>query len=172
MNDMTKLHEALTPEQMKVFDLLGPPSVVEGEDLERYYRFFAAIMNSVQPKDVQEMIYLRDFVDLEWDILRYRSAKAHLISHAKHNSHISLPLGLPAASRTEDALMAQAIGSLIHKLRRLDLMIESEETRRDRAYRELEGRRATLAKKMRLAIEEQAELHAVNDDAETEQRVA
>ena len=68
--------------------------------------------------------------------------------------------------------MAQAIGSLIHKLRRLDLMIESEETRRDRAYRELEGRRATLAKKMRLAIEEQAELHAVNDDAETEQRVA
>ena len=75
MNDMTKLQEALTPEQMKVFDLLGPPSVVEGEDLERYSRFFAAILHSVQPKDVQEMIYLRDFVDLEWDILRYRSAK-------------------------------------------------------------------------------------------------
>jgi hypothetical protein len=157
---------------MKVFDLLGPPSVVEGEDLERYWRFFAAILHSVQPNDVQDMIYLRDFIDLQWDILRYRSAKAHLIRDAKHNAYMHLRLQDGAASVSEDAVIAQAIGSLIHDLRRLDLMIESEETRRDRAYRELERRKASLANRLRRAIGEQAELHSVNDDVEAQQSAA
>jgi hypothetical protein len=68
---------------MQLFELLGPPSVVEGEDIERYCRFVAAIFQSVQSKDIQDFIYQRDLIDLEWDALWYRCAKAHLITNQK-----------------------------------------------------------------------------------------
>jgi hypothetical protein len=48
--------------------------------------------------------------------------------------------------------------------RQLDLMIESSEIRRDRAYRELERRRASLAKRMRQAANAQAEVEIANDE--------
>ena len=43
-------------------------------------------------------------------------------------------------------------------------MIESAEIRRDRAYRELQRRRANLAKQLRTAVKQQTEIDAANDE--------
>jgi predicted nucleic acid-binding Zn-ribbon protein len=59
--------------------------------------------------------------------------------------------------------MAHAIAQLMPRLRQLDLMIESAEIRRDRAYRELERRRANLAKQLRDAVDKQIEVEVAND---------
>ena len=83
MDYLSKLKAVLTPEQMRFFELLGPPSLVAGEDAARYCGFVAAIFQAVQPQDVQDFIYQRDLIDLEWDVLRYRTAKAQLITNAK-----------------------------------------------------------------------------------------
>jgi len=78
---------------------------------------------------------------------------------------VNLTLDQLHVAPDEPQVIAHAIGMLMPELRRLDRMIESDETRRDRAYRELERRRASLAKQLRDAVKEQAEMHVVNDEA-------
>jgi hypothetical protein len=67
-------------------------------------------------------------------------------------------------AETDDALTAHAIARLMPRLRQLDLMIESAEIRRDRAYRELERRRANFAKQLRDAVKKQIEVEVANDE--------
>jgi hypothetical protein len=161
MDYLAKLKKVLTPEQMQLFELLGPPSVVAGEDVERYCRFVAAIFQSVQPKDIQDFIYQRDLIDLEWDVLRYRCAKFHLITDEKNDPGVAFGI---FGEATDDALMARGMARLMPKLRQLDLMMESAEIRRDRAYRELERRRASLAEQLRDAVKKQTETEVANDE--------
>ncbi len=162
MDYLSKLKAVLTPEQMRFFELLGPPSLVAGEDAARYCGFVAAIFQAVQPQDIQDFIYQRDLIDLEWDVLRYRTAKAQLITNAK-NKPYAIDLSNAAANQ-DDALTARVMGEMVPQLRQLDLMIESAEIRRDRAYRELERRRANLAKQLRTAVKQQTEIDAANDE--------
>jgi hypothetical protein len=106
----------------------------------------------VQPNDFVDFIYQRDLIDLEWDVLRYRTAKAELIT----NTEDAPAIGVFSAARLT--------APLIPKLRQIDLMIESAEMRRDRAYRELERRRANLAKQVRDAVKQQAAAEVANDE--------
>ena len=156
-----RLRKTLEPEEMRLFDLLGAPTVARGEDGEQYCRFVTAIIRSVSPDDVGDLLYLRDLIDLEWDVLRYRSAKAALI-----NDQSSKPwtMNLDSNDNDDATRSARAIIGDVPKLRQLDLMIESSEMRRDRAYRELERRRASLAKRMRQAANAQAEVEIANDE--------
>jgi hypothetical protein len=109
----------------------------------------------VQPNDFVDFIYQRDLIDLEWDVLRYRTAKAELIT----NTEDAPAIGVFSAART-----ARVTAPLIPKLRQIDLMIESAEMRRDRAYRELERRRANLAKQVRDAVKQQAAAEVANGE--------
>jgi hypothetical protein len=52
--------------------VLGPPALFEGEDREAYDRLYTAICNQEKPTDIFGEIYVRDLVDLTWQILRYR----------------------------------------------------------------------------------------------------
>jgi hypothetical protein len=160
MNLSSVLAQALSAEEMRLFELFGPPTLVVGEDGERYCRFVVAILRSVAPTDVQDFIFLRDLIDLEWDVLRYRAAKAALIGEQSDKPwHMD-----PSSNANSDAeKSARAVASLMPKLRQLDLMIESAEIRRDRAYRELERRRANLAARLRGAVKDHTGADVVND---------
>jgi hypothetical protein len=160
MNWLDKLRQVLAPEDMRMFDLLGPPSLASGADGERYCRFVEAIVRSVSPDDLGDLIYLRDLIELEWDIMQYRSAKVTLISDQANKFW-----NVDPDSSTNDAatLSARAITNNVPKLRQLDLMIESSEIRRDRAYRELERRRAHLAKRLRDAVDRHSGAEIAND---------
>jgi hypothetical protein len=144
-----------------VFDLLGPPTVARGEDGEQYCRFVTAMIRSVSPVNVGDVLYVRDVIDLEWDVLRYRSAKAVLIND---QSGKLWTMNLDSNDNDDATRSARAITWDVPKLRQLDLMIESAEIRRDRACRELERRRAHLATRMRQAANVQAEVQIANDE--------
>jgi hypothetical protein len=72
---------ALTPNRNLAF--LGSPPLVPGEDASAYERLLTIVTNTVKPIDCVEVILIRDFVDEEWEILRYRRATANLIKAAK-----------------------------------------------------------------------------------------
>jgi hypothetical protein len=162
------LQTALTPDQQQYFDLLGPPAIVEGEDEARYDRLLAGIVQTVQPVDVLEWIWVRDIVDQQWELLRYRSAKAEYINATKDQPFVDFS----EPSATEQALIGRAISRIIPDLRRLDLMIESKEARRDKALREAERHRTTLGERLRRAAEGVEQAEALETQPERNLRAA
>jgi hypothetical protein len=151
-----------TPEQKEFLELLGPPPLVPGDDGNRYQRFLAAIVAEVKPTDILECIWVRDVIDLQWEILRYRKAKAQLFESAiAHAADNALDGGFPSDIIQGNPSSLQAVGFTINDLRRLDLMVMSKEARRDNAYREIEHRREVFARKLRRAVDR---LESVNAD--------
>jgi len=156
MDERTDTRDELTAEQQRLSELCGSPPLVDGEDAERYQRLLAGIVKAVQPVDVPEWLWVRDIVDLQWEILRYRSAKAHLISSAEAEARRNLLLDdavdrFSSSDISDPAIIAHAIAARITDLRRFDLMLMSMEFRRDNAYREIEQRRGSPGKRQRAA---------------------
>ena len=61
---------------------LGPPPLLTGEDEAGYGDLLARVSAAVKPRDILEEIWLRDFLDLAWECLRYRRLKTALIDGA------------------------------------------------------------------------------------------
>jgi hypothetical protein len=59
---------------------LPPPRLVNGEDAATYDQLAARIMAAVAPANVIEEIWVRDVVDLVWDVVRLRRLKAGLFT--------------------------------------------------------------------------------------------
>jgi hypothetical protein len=61
---------------------LGPPPLLTGEDQSGYNDLLARVSAAVKPRDILEEIWLRDFLDLAWESLRYRRLKSALLDGA------------------------------------------------------------------------------------------
>ena len=61
-------------------NLFGPPQLIDGEDGEAYHELHERISSGVKPADIFEEIWVRDFVDLQWEILRWRRLKSSLMA--------------------------------------------------------------------------------------------
>ena len=68
------------PERARRLAWLGPPHLFKGEDVATYDELSARIADALKPEDNLEEIWLRDFVDREWDVLRYRREKASFVT--------------------------------------------------------------------------------------------
>jgi hypothetical protein len=77
-----------TADQMS--DLFGPPPLIRGEDLARYWRLQAAVEHQVQPKTIFDQIYVRELTDKLWQQQRCRQSAASLIEGAYIESLESL----------------------------------------------------------------------------------
>ncbi len=70
-------------EQLSELDLtksiFASSPILEGEDLDAYNELFKRVSDMVGPKDIVEAIWIRDYVRLTWEILRYRSYIDRLI---------------------------------------------------------------------------------------------
>ena len=72
--------------------LFGKPSLLEGEDEERYLQLRAAIVAELEPKSVFDWINAKDQVDKLWEEERYKRAATALtrasnspgLTHAPH----------------------------------------------------------------------------------------
>jgi len=53
--------------------------LLEGEDPAAYDELLARIAGTVMPTDILEEIWVRDIVDLSWDVFRWHRLKADLI---------------------------------------------------------------------------------------------
>jgi hypothetical protein len=68
------------PERIKPLAWLGPPLLFKGEDAAAYEELSARTYAAVKPVDIFEEIWARDFINNEWDVLRYRRHLASLMT--------------------------------------------------------------------------------------------
>jgi hypothetical protein len=68
------------PKRDEGMALFGPPLLLKGEDPDSWEKLHAAVSAAVVPADILEIIWTRDIVDHEWNILRLRRLWAGLIT--------------------------------------------------------------------------------------------
>jgi hypothetical protein len=142
----------------------------------------ASISATVKPKDFLEEIWVRDVVDLSWEILRMRRPKASFLTAAKRDGLDALlgpVLGdmeanelatewalrsreavkqvdkqLAVMGLTMDAVVAQAFALKIDQIERIERLMMHAEARRNAALREVDRHRASLAHALRQASDD------------------
>ena len=62
--------------------IFGPAPVLPGGDSDAYNSFAADISSTVGPSNIIEKCWVRDIVDLTWDIFRCRRHKVRLVESA------------------------------------------------------------------------------------------
>jgi len=163
-------------------DFLGPAPLLEGEDQAGYAGLLEEVRRQVAPKDVIEQIYIRDVVDLTWELMRSRRIKVAILHkgqvRAVHQlaSSENLP-GLDADARwsvrsavaksfsdgvdllaiygvTLQDINAHAFVAERETLLRLDQIMMQIEARRNFALREIERRRASLGRRLGAVLNE------------------
>ena len=76
----TEVTSPNVPERARRFAWLGPPPLFEGEDTAAYDELLARISGAMKPADIFEEVWVRDIVDLSWEVLRLRRLKASLMT--------------------------------------------------------------------------------------------
>ena len=174
-------------------DFLGPAPVLEGENKADYIGLLEQVRRQVTPKDVIEQIYVRDIVDLTWELMRSRRIKVATLHKGQVRAVHQLAAtqswpGLDADAKssvgaaiktsfadgmrelskygvTLQDINAHAFAAERETLLRLDQNMLQIEARRNFALREIERRRASLGRRLGAAINEvEAEFKEVSEE--------
>jgi hypothetical protein len=126
--------------------LFGAPPLLKREDLAAYNKLHSRISGAINPSDEIEEIWIRDIVDLSWDVFRWRWLKKEVLE-------------IVSTSQVTSSNYME----LLEKVALLDRLNTFAETRRNAALRELEHRRTALALTLRNRIRdvEDTELEAI-----------
>lgn len=62
------------------YSIFGPAPILEEEDAECYNELLAGVSREVKATGIIEEIWIRDLVDLTWEILRWRRLRTALLS--------------------------------------------------------------------------------------------
>ena len=163
-------------------DLLGAPSLILGEDADAFEALLARVTAAVKPADAIEEIWVRDIVELAWDMARFRRFKASLLLVAapdglrrvliplidrQEASRLSEAWGkrepqamsevdklLAKANCAAGAIMAETLTFKLDHVERFERLIAAAEARLVGALRELDRRRAVLARALREAAQD------------------
>ena len=65
--------------------LFGPPALLPGESLAEYWRLYSLFQADLAPADVIEKIWLRDLVDLQWEVRRWRRLSNEFLSSSRYD---------------------------------------------------------------------------------------
>jgi hypothetical protein len=173
----------LTPTNRGIEDLFGAPPLISGEDAQAYHALLDRTRKILKSSDVIGEMCVRDVVDLEIEILRYRRLKADLIQASQYEglAHVLTPLLegaayaqelawkwvkkepeaiaeverlLAAASISMDAVMAESFAIRVRELERIDHMQASAEARRADAMHELARHNKELAAAVNAALKD------------------
>ena len=60
--------------------IFGPAPILPNEDSAAYDELLARVSAEVKPTDIIEEIWIRDVVDLTWEILRWRRIRTSLVA--------------------------------------------------------------------------------------------
>jgi hypothetical protein len=179
-----------SPSAAAQLSLVCPPELIAGEDRAAYDELFATVCATVRPADIVEEIHVRDFVDCEWDVRRYRRLKVGLMATTAYQGlkKVLEPISfegwldlveawaarkpeaveevdrrLAAAELTIDAVMAQTLCEHLDEIKGIEAMIAMAEVRRNAALCEIERHRAALALRLRQTVQQiDAEYQAVD----------
>ena len=151
---------------------------------------YAHILAEVKPRGIVEHVWVHDYVDRHFDVVRLRADKADLLSasageglravlrdlgvndyftlaerwHARDPDAIAaVDAALAAAHLGPGVVRAQALAVRIREIEAIDRMILGAEARRDEMLRQLYHHQAALAERLRNAVaahEQQIDLQA------------
>ena len=99
--------DALAPNDHQV-TLLGEPLLLTGESKLDYEAFLADVSAAVKPRNILEQVWVRDFVDHEWSVLRLRRHAAAVVNASKTSA---LAAVLRPLLPNEDALQRERLAS-------------------------------------------------------------
>jgi hypothetical protein len=153
--------------------VLGSLPLLQGEDRADYELWCTTVIGELKPADLMEKIWTNDIVYLEWEIMRFRRAKANYIRW------LASPDALPGfdvklGDSGQHIDVAKSIAGHIGTLEPLERMIAVMEQRRNAAYHQVEQRRANLGNRLRQAVKqvEDAEFRELDDESAEEKRAA
>jgi hypothetical protein len=158
----------------------GEPTLLLGEDARGYDELLAEVSRVLVPRDVLEDMWIRDVVDLAWDVLRLRRLKANLLRVRARDAlrEVLDPLSkdafdltrgwfardaaavdkveraLKSAGLSMDTVMAATLRQQLEEIERIEAMIANAENRRGTALSEIERHRASFAEKLRGALDQ------------------
>lgn len=164
-------------------ELLGPPPLLPNESRADYEGLKARLKAKIAPRDVLEEIWLRDILDLQWEVLRMRRLKALLLNNNspagldsllyRRVTHQAKQTLVEAWGRGDKAAI-QEIAGILHQrglsmddvdshtllktlepLERIDRMVTQAEGRRNNALREIERSRESAARRLQTALSEE-----------------
>jgi len=119
--------------------MLGPSPVIDGEDARLYDRLVEAVVSVLKPQDVLEWIWVRDIVDNQWELQRYRLVQTHWMDEEAKRERIN-----PFTGRKNGpgVALSLAVSRVLNSSRNkpLDAIVMGKELRRNNAHRELERR--------------------------------
>jgi hypothetical protein len=75
-----KSRPALKLTSVSRISMFGPAPILYGEDGAAYDELLAQVSSAVKPTDAIENIWVRDIVDLTWEVLRWRRIKTSVIA--------------------------------------------------------------------------------------------
>jgi hypothetical protein len=161
--------------------LFGYAPTLKTEDNKVYWDFLNEVVRCIKPKDMIEWLWLKDVVDLSWEILRFRKLKITLIEIEREDSNetIEWERGHPEEplidsftrksigrrpeeieARKNQQLLdtetdsAELLWNHIDEYEHIERLLTSAELRRDRILHGIELRRADLARQLRQTTDE------------------
>ena len=164
----------------QLLEILGPPPILESESLDSYNALHDRLRSSVAPGDIIEELWVRDVVDLSWDVLRLRRLKSKIFATqadrgvrailAPRFDYSQLPdlvggwAAREKASMKEvdkimgkagfdaEALEAATLAASIDYFERIDRLMLQAEARRNAALSAIDRRREAIARRLRDAV--------------------
>jgi hypothetical protein len=139
---------ASVPEEIK--QLWGSPPILPSEDRENYYRLAAHLAGTVKPRDIIEWLWVKDILDLTWDIQRLRRIKADTIECREIEPgppYFGARGNVPGERAEEAKTFFENVKSFDH----IERMLAMAEVRRSKVLSDIEGRRIDLAWQLRKA---------------------
>jgi hypothetical protein len=137
---------APVPEEIK--ELWGSPPILRSENVETYYRLAAHFARTVKPHDIIEWFWLKDILDLTYNVCRLHRFKADIIE-CKHCEMAPFrPRGECSGERSEEAQVFLENSTDFERIERMLAMLE---VRRNKIISDIEGRRIDLAWQLRKA---------------------
>jgi hypothetical protein len=170
--------------------LFGPPPLFEGEDPKNYDQHLTKIRTAVGSTDILGEILVRDYVDLDFQVLRLRRVEANFIkvntykglaetltplvgrpqaetiaedwAAKKSGVVVEIDQILASANLSIDVVVAQTFSIKLNELERLEHLIALAETRRNATLREIERHQHALAQKLTRAAQEIEEIRLID----------
>ena len=160
----------------------GHRPLFAGEDAATYDSLLRRVSDVVKPADALEEIWLRDLVDLSWEVGRLRRAKAEFLNSSAHRGLRKLLDGLlglkqgqdltaqwaaqdpealklvasslAAAGMSMNTVMAQTLAAALGEVERFDRLTAAAELRRNAMLREIANYRSVFAAHLQRATAE------------------
>ena len=179
-----------------VLDDIAPPPLIRDDTAAPYAALLAHIIAEVKPHGIVEHIWVRDFVDLAFEVVRLRGLKADLMTASageglrnvlrdlgaddyfglakrwfarEPGAIAAVEAALATAGLGPGVVRAQALAVRIGEVEAIERMIRSAEARRDEMLRQLYRHQAELAERLRRAAAAQETSEAEQIEAQVQE---